>query len=299
MSDQHEETTLESIDAALDTLIKATAATDLIKGGVDTYGHVDERGKTKGGRAGPSDAGGLDRMMIGKMEASLIDQGFPAAAIAAFMAGKMDDEEEGEEEEEEEGKMSRDKDDDGDNPFGKSFDAFAEDPAIADAIDVSPFLEALVQRTSEQLDHLGKSQHAMSADQAEVNRGMAAAMYGIAQLVKGIDAVTGALNSRLALVERQPSQPRGVQGAPRARAMAKSFGGNGGEQPAQLTKSHVLNTLSYMNLEKGIREIGGQATSELIGLYEGGGQLAPQALRAAHQFLATHPNEAQVALTYR
>ena len=292
MSDQNEETvTLESIDAALDTLIKATDATDLLKGGIDQYGHVDERGKTSGGRAGPSDAGGLDKMMIGKMEAALIDQGFSADAIAAFMS-KGDDEEEEEEEEKD--------DDDGDNPFGKSFDAFQGDPAIADAIDVSPFLEALVQRTSEQLDYLGKSQAAAGAEQAEVNRSMAVAMYGVAQLVKSVEQVTNALNQRLALVERQPSTPRGAQSAPQARAMAKSFGGNsGGDQPAQLHKSHVVNTLSYMNLEKGIKEIGGQATSELIGLYEGGGQLAPQALRSVHQFLATHPNEVQAALTYR
>jgi len=292
MSDQNEETTLESIDAHLATLIKATEATDLLKSsGIDSYGHVDERGKTAGGRAGPGDAGGIDRMMIGKMEASLIDQGFPAEAIAAFMRGKMDDDEDEEEDDD-------DGDDEKENPFGKSLDAFTSDSAIADAIDVSPFLEALVQRTSEQLDYLGKSQNMQTAQQGEVNKGMAVAMYGVTQLLKSVQSVTEALNNRLALVERQPAQPRGVQSVPAARALAKSFGG-GSEGGVQLQKSHVLNALSYMNLEKGIKEIGGQPTSQLIGLYEGGGQLAPQAFQAVQQFLATHPNEAQVAVTYR
>lgn len=316
MEDHNEpEVTLESIDSALDNLVKAAEATDLAKayGGtsVETYGRVDENGKSKGTLADKGDIGGLDSMMIGKMEQSLVEQGFPAAAIAAFMRGKQEEED----------------DDDGDEdggkkkpPFGKSadhrptpppveehvsksFDAFTDDPAIADAIDVSPYLEALVQRTCEQLDGLGKSMSERGAKQDEVNKSMAVAVYGMGQLVKSIAAHATRLDQRLGLVEAQPNAPKGHTQLPTgARPMAKSFGhhgveGQGGEQ--SLTKSMVLSTLSYLNLEKGVREIGGRSTSELIGLYEGGNQLAPQALHAVKRFLATNPGEANVAVTYR
>lgn len=331
MENEHEpEVTLESIDSALDNLVKAAEATEMVKayGGtaVDSYGHVDERGKTKGGYADKGDMGGLDSMMIGKMEQTLVEAGFPAEAIAAYMKGDDDEEEE---EEEEVGKFGKPADssgsvttggrprasgggspsakmkggdDDEDKPFGKSFDAFNEDPAIADAIDVSPFLEALVQRTSERLDSIAKSMHERGATQDEMNKSMAVAMHGIGQLVKGIATHAQRLDHRLGLVERQPMPPKGARTAPQAKAMAKSFGaygteGQGGTE--RLTKSQVLNTLSYLNLEKGVDHIGGVPTSELIYLYEGGGQLAPQALNAVQRFLSTNPGEAQLAKSYR
>jgi hypothetical protein len=326
------EVTLESIDGALAALVKAAGATDLVKayGGtaVDQYGHVDERGKTSGGLAGKGDMGGLDSMMIGKMETALIDAGIPAEAIAAFMGGKDKDKDE---DEELEGKMGKPADtsgsvatnprvsasggtvgkmkddDDGEgkgkgkgNPFGKSYDAFAADPAIADAIDVSPFLEALVQRTSEQLDGLSKSQFSQVGEQQEVNKTTAAAVYGIGQLIKGMAPILDALNNRLSLVERQPTAPRGAQSVPQAQAMAKSFAGQGAGQPqqTQLHKGQVCSVLTFMNLEKGIKTIGGRSTSELASLYEGGGQLAPQTFHAVQRFLATNPGEVETALTY-
>lgn len=318
------EVTLESIDSALDTLIKATEATDLAKalGGVavDQGGHVDERGQTKGGYAETGDVGSLDSMMVGRMEQALIEQGFPAAAIAAFMRGKQEEEEDedGKKKEEERepnepppaGKMGKPADSSGGvgtNPrvkptMGKSLDAFTEDPAIANAIDVSPYLEALVQRTCEQLDGFAKSADARGEKQDDVNKSMAVAVYGIGQLMKGVAAHATRLDQRLGLVERQPNPPKGATSQPEAVALAKGFGAHGAEggpQPGQLTKGMVIATLSYLNLEKGIKQIGGRDTSELIYLYEGGGQLAPQAFNAVQRFLATNPSEAPVALSYR
>ena len=326
MSDGHEpEVTLESIDGALVDLIKAAEATDLAKayGGVaiDQNPHVDNRGQTTGGYPEKGDVGVLDSMMVGKMQGALIDAGFSADAIAAFMGeaaevgkmgkpadmsgsvgtnprvsppahgntlakmtGKQEDEEDEEDEEEEEG-------------VGKSFDAFRSDPAIGDAIDVSPFLESLVQRTSERMDELGKSLMHQGARQDEVNKSMAVAVYGIGQLVKGMAPVLEALDTRLQLVERQPMPQKGHTNLTGAQPVRKSFGA--GDGAPQLTKSQVLRTLSYLNLEKGMRDIGGRPTAEIIYQYEGGGDLSPQALQTVHQYLATHPNEAQVALTYR
>ena len=309
MEDNHEpEVTLESIDSALDHLIKSAEATDLAKayGGtsVETTGHHDERGKTSGGLADKGDMGGLESMMIGKMEQTLIEAGYPAEAIAAFMRGDdedddEDDDDKGGDDDKGFGKSGASSDDD--DPLGKSWESFAADPSIADAIDVSPYLEALVQRTCEQIDGLAKSINHGRARQDEVNKSMAVAVAGMGRLVKGLAEHARRLDERLGLVERVPNAPKGHT---RVTPVAKSFGAYGteGQGPGQgqpLTKSQVLSTLSYMNLEKGVRDIGGRQTSELIGFYEAGNQLAPQALNAVTRFLASNPGEAQAALTYR
>lgn len=308
------EVTLEQIDSALDDLVKAAKATDLAKayGGVaiDQGGHVDERGQTSGGYADKGDMGSLDSMMIGKMQSTLVDAGFPADAISAFMAAKKKDEEDEEEgwgaakakmKAKQEDEDEEDEEDEGDDEeMGKSWSAFSQDPSIADAIDVSPFLESLVEQTSKQLGGLAKSLRQQSAEQHDVNRTMAGAVYGIGQLVKGLSEHARRLDERLGLVERQPMPARGFTQV--ARPMAKSFGAYGTEQQSageQLSKSQVCSALTYMNLQKGIREINGRPTSELVSLYEGGGQLAPQTLNAVKRFLATHPSEAEAALSER
>jgi hypothetical protein len=328
---QEQEPTLtpEQVQAGLQDLLKAVDATDLAKSfrgvAVDQGGHVDERGQTQGGYPAEGDAGGLDSMMIGKMQQSLIDAGFDAGSIAAFMRGKQGEEEEPEEEEEEgamSGKFGKPADTGGGvgtnprvrpgsarksghddvDPLEKALDAFTQDPAIADAIDVSPFLEGLVQRTAEQIGGLAKSLSAGQARQDQVNHAMATALYGVGQLVKGQQDVISHLRQRLGVVESQPQPAQGVTQLSNARPLHKSLPGEvgqGGAAPEQLTKSEVINTLSYMNLEKGMREIGGQKTSEIIGLYEAGGSLTPQALGTVHQFLSTHPSEAQTARSYR
>lgn len=291
MSEKAEpEVTLESIDSALQDLIKGVETTDLSKAGgvaVEHSGHVDERGSVGGGLASMGDAGGLDSMMIGKMQNALVDAGFPAEAIAAFMTGKAseeEEEEEGGEEEEEEGKMSAD--------VAKSFDAFAADPAIADAIDVSPFLESLVARTTEAVDGLHKSMVQTNGRQTQ----MAQAIVAIGALAKSIKEHTDRLDERLGLVERQPNGQRGVTGT--AQPIRKSFGG-APEGQQRLEKSQVVRTLSYMNLEKGIREVGGKPTHEIITQIESSNQMTPAGYNAAVRFLNTHPSEVQTALTYR
>lgn len=323
MSDQQEphepELTFEAIEASLNELVKAAEATDLVKAygnvAVDQYGHHDERGDTSGGLAEGGDIGSLDSMMIGKMQQSLIDAGFSADQVVAFMAGKQEEEEE---EEEEEGKMSGKPADTsggvGTNPrvkasggeasgvsLKRSMDAFRGDADIAEAIDVSPFLESLVARTAEQMDGLHKSMNAQQANQFGFNRQMAAAVYQIGQLAKSSAYVLDALNDRLGLIEAQPSPQKGHTQLSGAQPVRKSFGVHGSEGAGgeRLTKGEVLATLSYMNLEKGVSDIGGTPTSQIIGLFEGGGSLAPQALDAVHGFLSAHPHEADTARTYR
>lgn len=196
----------------------------------------------------------------------------------------------------------------GEKTTKKSMDAFAGDSAIAEAIDVSPFLQALVQQTSDQIDGLTKSLKKSRNSQADVNRALAAALYGVGQVVKSISGVTEALNERLQLVEATPMPQRGITGVdargpqrintsarPRLVKSLPASGG-GGES---LSKSQVLNVLSYMNLEKGIKEIGGQKTSEIACMFEGGGGLSPSVLQTVKGFLSSNPHLAPQALSYR
>lgn len=53
-----------------------------------------------------------------------------------------------------------------------------------------------------------------------------------------------------------------------------------------------------MNLEKGMHEINGQRTSELVGLFEGGNVIDEKTVGAVQSFLQTHPNEADAARQY-
>ena len=90
---------------------------------------------------------------------------------------------------------------------------------------------------------------------------------------------------------------RGVTGAT---ALNKSLPGEAGATSHNdLSKSEVLNTLSYMNLEKGIRDIGGRKTSDVIGMFEGGNVLDQNTLDAVRGFLSAHPAESQTARQYR
>lgn len=324
MSDENEgQVTIDGIDASLNELVKAAAATELIKtyGGVavDNYGHHDERGDTPGGLAEGGDVGTLDSMMIGKMQQGLIEQGFSVDQIVAFMGAKKkkDDDENGDDDGMY-GEMGKPADSSGGvatNPraratggeagpvnLTRSMDAFREDTDIAEAIDVSPFLEALVAKSAEQLDNLHKGMEAAQSGQYAYNKQMAVAIYQIGQLSKSSAYVLGALNNRLGLIEAQPSPQRGHTQLQGAQPIRKSFGAHGSEgQPAggQLHKGEVLATLSYMNLEKGISDIGGVPTSQVIGMYEGGGSLTPQALDAVYGFLSANPHEADTARTYR
>jgi len=302
---EQREVTLEGLEASLQDLVKAAEATDLAKayGGtsVEWSGHSDERGKVSGGGAEASDMGGLDDMMIGK----LIEAGLPADMVsefAGFMAAKQRNEEpEEEEEEEEEGKAGHGMVSHGrPAPSGtaKSMDAYRADKDVADAIDVSPFLEALTARTADQLDGIRKSQDDFAGHQAFINKHVAAAVAQIGGLVKSQAMVINELGQRLGIIERTPQKPRGATSTPQAQALAKALPGEVGEGGGDLSKSEVVSALSYMNIEKGIRQINGQKTSEVIGLLEGGSVISQETVDTVRSFLRTHPNEAKAARTY-
>jgi len=301
MSDEQEELEMDGITASLDELVKAADATEVVKsyGGtnVETSGRYDEDGKGGGGMAEAGDMGGLDDMMIGKMAQSLIDAGFDAGEIQAFMTAKQEDEDEDDEEEEYE-RAAPVAAPEGE-PMRKAMDEYRDDSDIADAIDVSPFLEALTTRTADQLDGIRKSLLDHRGRTQHVQRATAAAIHQIGTLQKGMADILGALDDRLNLMERQPAGRRSAGSLSGARALQKSMPGEAGGGGDTLMKSEVIGTLTYMNLEKGISDIGGRGTGQMAMMLEGGGVIDQQTVDAVNGFLAAHPAEADAARNYR
>jgi hypothetical protein len=305
------EVSVDGLQKSLDELLEAADATELSKayGGVSVEhsGRYDEDGKGGGGLAGAGDVGGLDDLMIAKMS----DAGLPAGLIAdfaAFMAKEDDDEDDDEDVEINVGKMGGGdyyrSDDAADEeepaePIQKALDTFREDPDIADAVDVSPFLEALTTRTADQLDVISKSHHVFQASQNEVNRHLAVALNEMGQLVKSQEAVIYELGARLGMIERQPVAPRGATTLQGAQALAKSLPGELGGNEGSLVKSELVSTLTYMNLEKGIKHVNGRSTNELACMYDGGAAADPSVVEAVRTFLRTHPHEADAARNYQ
>lgn len=308
--------TVEGMSDALDQLVKATDALDVLgKGGdasnVEHSGHNDERGKVGGGRADRSDAGGLDNMMVGKMA----EAGIPVDMIAdfsAFMSGKQSDDED-EEEEEENGKMKGkphgkdamhgyDKSDPKPDaePLKKAMDEFREDKDVADAVDVSGYLEGFTAKTADMLDGIRKAMQDTSNSQASVNAMQSRALHQMGSLLKSQSGVIDVLADRLGIVEKQPNAQRGAVTDVGAKTLSKGMPGEAGTGGESMIKSQreLLNTLSYMNLEKSIKQIGSQQTNEAIYLLEGGGVVSNEVTAAAEAFLAQNPAEAETARTY-
>ncbi len=324
--------TVESLDSALGDLVKAADATDLIKGpggdtsGVEHTGTMGSDGKQGGGRGSYGPDAKLDKMMIGKFA----DLGFDANQIAAMQgaltgkAGK-DGEEAEDEDDSMEGYMGKMKGHaaahmkahgsmkgyagmpfgksdsapgapSGGEPLVKSLDQFRQDPDINDAVDVSPFLEAMTARTAEQIDAVNQTLAKSFGEQTDTNRAMAGAMYQVGQLLKSQVAVVEALGSRLGIIERQPNPPKGVTGAEGLKKAMPGEAGAGAGDP--LKKAEVLSTLSYMQLEKGIKDIDGQSMTQCIGMLEGGNIAAPAVIDAVNNFHASNPTESAQARKY-
>lgn len=323
-----QEVSTDALQASLDGLLKAASVPKeevLQKGAgsdsemdgtaISTSGHFDERGPVGGGMAGKGDIGPQSsaswesKMMIAKMmEAGYLSPGPNFAAMAgsdymAQFAGKMEKEDD-EDEKEMEGKADAGfVPDSRPTPTQKSHvNEFTEDPDIAEAIDASDFMEAITTRTTSALDGLGKSLAAAEHRQSEINKATAGAVYEMGTLIKSQQAVIEELGQRLGIVEREPAPSKGATTLQGAQALAKSMpneAGQGAGNPYDsLNKSQVARTLSYMNLEKGVAEIGGDRTANLVGLAEAGGIISETTLEEVKRFLTTHPNEAERALNY-
>lgn len=312
-------TTVDSLDASLNDLLKAARATQTVDSIIKSEG-LQIEGGVGDDFAGTSDAGKLDDMMIAKMTAAgfspaqakamvgfmgeMINHDRPSPTGKGKMKGKQmafgDDEggeepeeepEEQEEPEEEEAPAKRK------GKLAKSFhEQFVEDSDIANALDVSPFIEALTLRTTEALDSIQKSVRKGRSDQDRVNKAMAIALVQVGTLCKSQAHVINELGKRIGIVERTPNAQKGATSG--AQALHKSMPGEAGPGAGDLRKGELVSTLSYMNLEKGIREIGGEKMSDIIVKAEAGNIVPPSVLAAAQTFLRTHPMEADTAKRY-
>lgn len=198
----------------------------------------------------------------------------------------------------------------------KSFaEQFRGDPDVGDGVDVSPFLEGLTARTTEALDtldaRLRKSQKKMKKSLVRSDEQfvvLAKSVVALGSLAKSQANVISELGKRLGIVERQPAAPpKGattLEGGPRS--MAKSLtagtpgamGGAGAAGLGSLKKSEVASVATYMNLEKGIKNIGGiSVASELAPLIDSG-TVPEGALSEIQNWLKRNPGEALAARNY-
>lgn len=295
MTEQTQQPTADTqqISSALDELLKAANASSLNKGDVSiaNSGTTSDGKPAGGGQGSMSDAGSIDDLMIGKMSAA----GVPASMIAGFRAF-MEDEKKKKAAAANGGAVPPQP------PFmGKSDAAAAvltKDPELQEAMDASPFMDALVTRTAEAIESLEKSLSSKLAKSEDIAVRAARALVETGKLVKSQQATIEELGRRLGVVERAPvAQPKGATGT-NVRALNKS-GTAGAEEAQRLTKSEALSTLSYMNLVKGQKQLPhGVKTSDAIYMLEGGSVVDPQALAAAQAFLAANPAEAEQAKRY-
>ncbi len=293
MSEQNETTDVSALEKAVEALTKAAGSTKLVKGGIENSGTTIDGKPGGGGQV--SDFGALDDMMIGKMTAAGMDAG-TIAAFGQFLAAKAGEEVDEDEEEEEIAEKSARRP----AQLQKStMDLLREDEALAEQVDVSEYLEHITARVADQIDNVRKSMAADRGNQVVFNGTLAAATVEMARLVKSQSRVMGEMAKRLGIVEAAPvAQPRGAVGTPRAKALQKSMAGGGDGEMQPLRKSELLSTLTYLNLEKGVKSINGQRTAEIVTLYEGGSVLDESTVKFAQGWLAAHPAEAEMAKNY-
>lgn len=318
---------------ATDILGKGGATVDANR--IESSGRVEgedaKTAKVTGGGRAPAPTP-IDNMMIGK----LLDLGFDAGEVAAMQGAlkvAADGDGDGEEDDSLEGytgkllahaKDHADKNggsmkgymgypgshdvtpgmgkagDTGGEPLSKAMDAYAANEAMEPLLDGTDFFAGFVKTTADHLDGVNATLAKGFATQQATNTAVAGALYQTGTLIKSQNAVIEEMGKRLGLVEAAPQPPRGAISATAASAMAKSMpneAGAGGGSP--LNKAEICATLSYMNLEKGIRDIGGERTSHHVGMLEGGNQCSPQVMQAVNDFHAANPTESDAARAYQ
>lgn len=322
--------------AATTDLLKGGGGSTTDANGIQSSGRVEgedaKTAKVTGGGRAPVPKP-IDSMMIGKMVQAGLDAG-QIEAMVGMMSGSAgaaaDEEEEDDSMEGYVGKMTAhakgyaDKNDGSmkgymgypghkppavamgksgageGEPLAKSLQQYQADPELGPLLDGTDFFEAYVKNTAGQIDAVNATLVKGFGNQGTVNQALAGAVHQTGMLIKGQALVIETLGKRLGLVESTPQPARGATSAPAAAALAKGMPGEagaGGGEP--LRKSEICATLSYMNLEKGIKKIGEQPTYEAIGMLEGGNQCSPEVLQAVNDFHTANPGDSQAARTYQ
>lgn len=195
----------------------------------------------------------------------------------------------------------------GEEPAEKSFrEHFRASQEIADAVDVSPYLEEYTAKTVTALDSITG---AMRKSEKRTEGHLALLMKSSiaqSQVIRAQQNIIAELGRRLGVVERQPeSKPKGATSIPMAKsardqALQKGMPGEQGAGGNDLKKSEVAAVLSYMHLEKGLKEIGGRKMSAIVAEVESAhpASLPADAVQAAQNFIQRYPGEAPIAKSY-
>jgi len=110
---------------------------------------------------------------------------------------------------------------------------------------------------------------------------------------RAAQAVVDELGRRLGVVEAQPMPAKGARTLTGAKALQKSAA-DGEPGGVSLSKSEVASVLTYMNLRKGITDIDGARTSDIVAGVESVG-IDRRHLQAVQDWLVSHPSEAEAA----
>jgi len=299
---------------------------------IENSGTVGSEGDQGGGQAGSKDIGGVDSLMIGKMidggsivpSAGLLGQmcdqepeKFGKGRMAGYLKGYKNakdgedmDSGDGNDEDYMDGYKKGYLMGHGDG-MGKShqdslqksvMDTLLEDNDIREGYDASDFMSSLVKGVSDQIDAFKKSMVSDRHVQGRVQQGVVRSLTQLSKSVAALAQVAPLVNelaARLDIVERTPAAPpRGSLNKSQAQAAVKQLPGEAGNADRQLNKSQGASVLSYMNIEKGIREINGRKTGELAGLLESGNIIDAPTIEAINTFLDDNPKEASRALEY-
>ena len=154
-------------------------------------------------------------------------------------------------------------------------------------------------QTAEAIDavdtSISKSLGEISKRNDRVAQALVKSLTTVSTALQTQGAMISALAKRLGVVEQTPRAPKGKVAQP----IVKSGFGNGNDGGGEsLTRRELCNTLTFMNLEKGLKTINGFKTSELAVAAEAGGVVAAETLEAAQRFLREHPTEAAKAKAY-
>lgn len=151
--------------------------------------------------------------------------------------------EETEEEEEDDDKKDEEEDEE------KSIQSMEDSETLEKAIDVSPFLEALVNETSLALEAVGSKLNSFQKSMSEFDGKYVESLRSLAEIVKGLHSEMKeffkATGERLAVIEQTPiGGPRSIR---KAVEIKKSFvaGNESGETDfSQLSKRQIADALS-------------------------------------------------------
>jgi hypothetical protein len=173
-------------------------------------------------------------------------------SLEEFSKAQRDVEEEEEEEEEEKEEPEEEK---------KAFEDFEDNETLEKAIEVSPFLEALVNETSLALEAVGKDVNGLRKSMSEFDGKYIESLKSLTEIVKGlhteIKEFFKSTGDRLTVIEQTPAGARkSIMKSVDVKEIKKSFAGGGSEGTdlRTLPKRVIADALTKAVMDGKIRD---------------------------------------------